>query len=81
MTKEFPFETKILLLLDSYLQKIFFGYWIAQDPRSIFPLIFCSNIKSKLLVFFKFLIIFFFISALVLNDKIQKKKNIKISKH
>jgi hypothetical protein len=60
MTKDLPLETKILLLFFKYLQKIFFGYSIIQFPFSIFPLIFCSNLKLKFLVFSKFSIIFFY---------------------
>ena len=74
MTKDFPFETKILLLLFAYWQKIFFGYSIVQFPFSIFPFIFCSNLKSKLFVFFKLSIILSLTSALALPVNIIKKK-------
>ena len=44
-----------------------------QLPFSILPLMFCSKLKSKLFIFFKFWIIFSLISALELNE-IKKKK-------
>ena len=55
--------TIILLFARLYLQKIFFGYFKEQDPFSILPFIFCSKLKDKLFISFKFLIIFSLIEA------------------
>ena len=58
ITKELPFETKILFFFPKYSQKIFLGYSITQFPFSIFLLIFCSKSKLIFFVSFRFLIIF-----------------------
>ncbi len=76
MTKDFPLDTNILSLF-KYLQKIFLSYSIVQFPFSIFPFIFCSKLKIKFFVFFKFSIIFSLFEAFTsVKKKIKKKKQI-----
>ena len=61
----------------NFEQKIFFGYSMVHFPVSILPLIFCSKLKLKLLVFIKLLIIF---SLIELNAILLKLMNKNINK-
>ena len=72
ITNDVPFETKIFLLLKSYLQKIFFGYCKIQLPFSILSFMFCSKLNDIFSIKLSLLIILFLIEAKL--SFVKKKK-------